>query len=399
MPGAWWLDKAFGKIDITAAARSGENVVTLKAQPFTMFHELAAAYVLGDFSLRPTAAGFVIAPPQTPSIAVGLAHATDIEGVAWMTAGIGFQRDPQAPEGNDGTPVIAFDLGRPIDLTTIEVWNYNEAGLPRRGVKTLEVRGSATLDGADAWSVPLGTFELACAPGGPAGAKTGFSEKLAVAGKQIRYVQFVILANHNGVQYPTTAASPDNAFVGLGEVRFHAAAQDGTSSAVQGVQIQSVSSELVVANGFDRRAVHLIDGSGLGEAAAGWNQQGMPFYAAGVAYRQSFQIPQRTGRYRVCVPHWYGSVAKVFVNEKQCGYLVSQPWEVDVTDAVEHGLNVVEVVVIGTLKNTLGPHHAGAGVGSAWPGMFQQGPEQGPPPGNAYHTLGYGLFAPFELKQ
>jgi hypothetical protein len=59
----------------------------------------------------------------------------------------------------------------------------------------------------------------------------------------------------------------------------------------------------------------------------------------------------------------------------------------------------VEVVVIGTLKNTLGPHHAGTGVGSAWPGMFHQGPAQGPPPGNAYHTLSYGLFEPFVLKR
>ena len=75
---------------------------------------------------------------------------------------------------------------------------------------------------------------------------------------------------------------------------------------------------------------------------------------------------------------------------------MSQPWEVDVTDAIKKGDNVVEVIVTGTLKNTLGPHHAGSGVGSAWPGMFQQGPEH-QPPGNSYHTLGYGLFAPMEL--
>ena len=50
---SWWLDKAFGKIDITAQAKQGENAVTLKAQPFTMYHEIAAAFVLGDFSLRP----------------------------------------------------------------------------------------------------------------------------------------------------------------------------------------------------------------------------------------------------------------------------------------------------------------------------------------------------------
>ena len=28
----WWLDKAFGRIDIASAARTGENVVTIKAR-------------------------------------------------------------------------------------------------------------------------------------------------------------------------------------------------------------------------------------------------------------------------------------------------------------------------------------------------------------------------------
>ena len=130
---SWWLDKAFGKMDITAAAKQGENSVTLKAQPFTMFHEIAAAFVLGEFSLRPAAAGFVIVPPQPPSLAKGVAHATDIEGVAWLTSGIGFQRDPAAKEGNDGAPSVAFDLGRPVDLAAIEVWNYNEAAAMRSG--------------------------------------------------------------------------------------------------------------------------------------------------------------------------------------------------------------------------------------------------------------------------
>ncbi|MHB8952665.1 MAG: glycosyl hydrolase [Pirellulaceae bacterium] len=395
--GSWWLDKAFGKLDITAMAQKGENAVTLKAQPFTMFHEIAAAFVLGEFSLKPTGAGYVIAPPQPPSIAAGLAHATDIEGVAWLTSGIGFQRDPAAKEGNDGTPSVAFDLGRIVDLTAIDVWNYNEAAASGRGVKTMEISGSATPDGPAAWSIPLGTFELARGPGGPVGTKTAFVEKLPVTGKQIRYVKFTILANHDGVNFPTQDGSKGNAFVGLGEVRFHAATQDGKTAPIDDVKIQSVSSELVVPNGFDRQAVHLVDGSGLGEAAMGWNQQGMPFYADGVTYAQSFKVDQRSGRYMVRVPRWYGSVAKVCVNGQLCGHLVSPPWEADVTDAIRQGDNNVEVIVVGTLKNTLGPHHAGSQVGSAWPGMFHQAPEQGQPPGSAYHTLGYGLFGPFTL--
>ena len=63
-PKAWWLDKSFGKIPLAALARTGENVVTIKASPFTMYHELEAAYILGDFALKPADHGFVIVPDQ-----------------------------------------------------------------------------------------------------------------------------------------------------------------------------------------------------------------------------------------------------------------------------------------------------------------------------------------------
>jgi hypothetical protein len=197
--GAWWLDKSFGLIDISRAAKLGQNAVTIKAAPFTIYHELEPAYVLGSFALRTADSGFVIVP-----------------------------------------------------------------------------------------EVPLKL--------GP------------------------------------------------------------------------------------------------------WNEQGHPLYATGVAYAESFEVPQPSGRYFVSLPKWYGSVAKVLVGGKPAGYITHQPWQCEVTDLIKPGTNTVEVVVIGTLKNTLGPHHAGAVVGRAWPNMFQVGPETGPPPGEKYHTLGYGLFEPFVLK-
>jgi hypothetical protein len=55
--------------------------------------------------------------------------------------------------------------------------------------------------------------------------------------------------------------------------------------------------------------------------------------------------------------------------------------------------------VVGTLKNTLGPHHGEPVLGKAWPWAFRQAPAQGPPPGKQYHTIGYGLFEPFVLEQ
>jgi hypothetical protein len=197
---AWWLDRAFGKIEISAAAKTGANAVTIKASPMTIYHELQPAYVLGGFTLHPAASGFVIGPEQ------------------------------------------------PLAL-------------------------------------------------GP------------------------------------------------------------------------------------------------------WNEQGHPFYAAGVACVEKFNVASPKGRYHVVVPDWYGSVARVVVNGKPAGYLVSQPWECDVTDEIQPGKNVIELAVVGTLKNTLGPHHGNPPLGSAWPGMFHQGPETGPPPGKDYSSVGYGLFAPFALRQ
>jgi len=199
---SWWLDKSFGKIDIAHVAKVGENNVTIKASPFTIYHELEPAYVLGTFVLKPTDSGFVIV--------------------------------------DDAKPVLQ-----------------------------------------------LGS----------------------------------------------------------------------------------------------------------------WKAQGYPFYAAGVSYKLTFGLAQPWGRYLVELPKWYGSVAEIHVNGKPAGHIAYQPWQCEVTDWIKEGTNSIEVIVIGTLKNTLGPHHNGPVLGSAWPGMFQKGPETGPPPAEKYHTIDYGLFEPFVLKQ
>jgi hypothetical protein len=204
-PNDWWLDRAFGRIGLGSAARVGENVVTLKASPFTMFHELEPAYLLGDFALKSVDKGFVITPDQT----------------------------------------------------------------------------------------------------------------LALGG-----------------------------------------------------------------------------GNRLG-----WNAQGHPFYSAGVAYRERFEVSKVAGRYTLTLPNWYGSVAAVTVNAKLAGFIDAPPWECNVTRWVRRGPNDIQVTVIGTLKNLLGPHHGNPALGAAWPASFQKAPGSGPPPGAEYNTVAYGLFEPFRLKQ
>jgi hypothetical protein len=70
-----------------------------------------------------------------------------------------------------------------------------------------------------------------------------------------------------------------------------------------------------------------------------------------------------------------------------------------VTAHVESGENTIDVIVFGTLKNTLGPHHGNPPLGRAWPAAFRVGPKTPPARGEDYSTVGYGLFEPFTLKQ
>jgi hypothetical protein len=131
-----------------------------------------------------------------------------------------------------------------------------------------------------------------------------------------------------------------------------------------------------------------------------WNEQGHPFYAAGVQYRERFDVKDiGESRYVVALSSWYGSVARVHVNGDPAGYIGYPPWQCDVTKHLRPGQNTIDVVAIGTLKNTLGPHHGKPPLGTAWPGMFQKAPNPGPPPGKEYDTVGYGLFAPFTLEE
>jgi hypothetical protein len=85
------------------------------------------------------------------------------------------------------------------------------------------------------------------------------------------------------------------------------------------------------------------------------------------------------------------------VNDTFAGFIFQQPWECDVTRLLKIGENQVEVVVVGTLKNLLGPHHFDPPDGMA--GDFTQGPDPGPPPGDKHDTIGYGLFEPYVLRQ
>jgi len=128
-----------------------------------------------------------------------------------------------------------------------------------------------------------------------------------------------------------------------------------------------------------------------------WNKQGYPFYADGVSYQQTFKAADKNAKYLVRLNDWYGSTAKVVVNGKDAGFIWHQPWDLDVTSQIKKGDNQIEVIVFGSLKNTLGLHHSGQAAGMVSPAAFREAPSQGPPAGSKYRNIAYGLNEPFDL--
>jgi hypothetical protein len=133
-------------------------------------------------------------------------------------------------------------------------------------------------------------------------------------------------------------------------------------------------------------------------AAGSWIAQGMPLYPFGVSYSTAYQLEKNGDRYVVRLPEWSGTVAEVRVNGKPAGIIAWQPYEADITDAIQEGKNDVSVVVYGSLKNLLGPLHNRPPAGAAWPTQFEAGPPH-QPSASEYDVISYGLSGQFQLMR
>ncbi len=126
-----------------------------------------------------------------------------------------------------------------------------------------------------------------------------------------------------------------------------------------------------------------------------WKEQGLPFYSQAVAYSAKYALRQG-GAYKVSLGRWAGTVAEVKVNGASAGIVGWQPYELEIGPLVRNGENTVEVIVYGSLKNLLGPHHGKPNPGLVSPGSFRGAPAT-QPPGAAYDQLPYGLMEPFQV--
>ncbi len=126
-----------------------------------------------------------------------------------------------------------------------------------------------------------------------------------------------------------------------------------------------------------------------------WKDQGMPFYSGGITYSRNYNIENPEGKYIVSPGKWSGTVSEVIVNDKPAGIIAFPPFRRDITDHIKQGENKVEVRVLGSLKNLLGPHFNNPAPGLVSPWHFRNVKTY--PPGKDYQLLDYGLMGEFEL--
>lgn len=91
-----------------------------------------------------------------------------------------------------------------------------------------------------------------------------------------------------------------------------------------------------------------------------WTERGYPFYAGSLVYRLGFDIGRiGSSRWELDLSGARGTAFYLTVNGTEIGSVPFPPYRGDITAALKKGANTVEVEVIGSLHNALGPlHHA-----------------------------------------
>jgi hypothetical protein len=129
--------------------------------------------------------------------------------------------------------------------------------------------------------------------------------------------------------------------------------------------------------------------------AGSWKTQGLPFYSWGVSYSKEFNVQNSDGKWEVSLGNWSGTMAEVSVNGQSGTIIAFPPYHTDITGLIKKGINKVDIKVLGSLKNLLGPHHNNPRPGFVSPWIWRN--VKGYPSGKDYQMLDYGLFEDFAL--
>jgi hypothetical protein len=127
-----------------------------------------------------------------------------------------------------------------------------------------------------------------------------------------------------------------------------------------------------------------------------WREFGYPFYSDRVMYTRTESFSVIPERVVVQLGRWNGTVAEVKVNGHPAGIIQQPPYIADITGFLQTGENKVDVIVFGSNKNLLGPHHNDRrGIVTPWSFKYASDIQ---PPGKEYDLNDYGLLEDFAIK-
>jgi hypothetical protein len=139
----------------------------------------------------------------------------------------------------------------------------------------------------------------------------------------------------------------------------------------------------------------VIEAPASSYSTGSWKKQGLPFYSLGMTYSKEFMVENGEGKWQIALGDWKGTIAEVYVNGKPVTVIAFPPYTADITGSIVKGINIIDIKVIGSLKNLLGPHHNNPNPGFVSPWSWRN--VKGYPGGDEYQLLDYGLIDDFIL--
>jgi hypothetical protein len=128
-----------------------------------------------------------------------------------------------------------------------------------------------------------------------------------------------------------------------------------------------------------------------------WQSQGLPFYSWGMTYSKEYNIEKADGKWEVRLGKWNGTIAEITVNGHSGPLIAFPPYVADITGLIRQGKNKIDIKVIGSLRNLLGPHHNDPQPGFVSPWTWRNIKTY--PKGADYKMVDYGLYEDFTLSR
>ncbi len=89
--------------------------------------------------------------------------------------------------------------------------------------------------------------------------------------------------------------------------------------------------------------------------------QGFPFFAGRVTLAQQVYLPAISPNLCLAIDHLAAALVQVKVNGQPAGAAAWPPHQVQIAEYARAGENTIEIELVGTLRNLLGPHHLAGG--------------------------------------